>query len=78
MTQQIWYGRLVPGLPRTAGGPARRYLLIDNRSQGERLAHVDLGKVRTPAGFQYSSFTYIDLPAWRALPNIEQASMVAN
>ena len=52
--------------------------LIDNRSQGERLAHVDLGKVRTPAGFQYSSFTYIDLPAWRALPEIEQASMVVH
>jgi hypothetical protein len=52
--------------------------LIDNRSQGERLAHVDLGKVRTPAGFQYSSFTYIDLPAWRALPNIEQESMVVH
>jgi hypothetical protein len=52
--------------------------LIDNRSQGERLAHVDLGKVRTPAGFQYSSFTYIDLPAWRALPNIAQDSMVVH
>jgi hypothetical protein len=33
--------------------------LIDNRSQGERLAHGDL-------------------PAWRALPNIEQASMVVH
>ena len=52
--------------------------LVDNRSQGERLAHVDLGKVRTPAGFQYSSFAYIDLPAWRALPDIEQESMVAH
>lgn len=49
--------------------------LVDKRSQGERLAHVDLGKVRTPAGFQYSSFAYIDLPAWRALPSIQQASM---
>jgi hypothetical protein len=50
--------------------------LVDNRSQGERLAHVDLGKVRTPAGFQYSSFAYVDLPLWRTLPSIDQASMV--
>jgi hypothetical protein len=50
--------------------------LVDKRSQGERLAHVDLGKVRTPAGFQYSSFAYVDLPAWRELPPVEQASMV--
>jgi hypothetical protein len=50
--------------------------LVDNRSQGERLAHVDLGKVRTPAGFQYSSFAYVDLPLWRTLPSVEQASMV--
>jgi hypothetical protein len=50
--------------------------LVDNRSQGERLAHVSLGKVRTPAGFQYSSFAYVDLPLWRTLPSVEQASMV--
>ncbi len=73
---------VIPGLAaRYGGGEAGLrpvIFLIDNRSQGERLAHVDLGKVRTPAGFQYSSFTYIDLAAWRGLPNIEQASMVVH
>ena len=71
---------VIPGLAdRYGGGEAGLrpvIFLVDKRSQGERLAHVDLGKVRTPAGFQYSSFAYIDLPAWRALPSVEQASMV--
>ncbi len=71
---------VIPGLARRYGGGAAGLrpviFLVDKRSQGERLAHVDLGKVRTPAGFQYSSFAYIDLPAWRALPSVEQASMV--
>jgi hypothetical protein len=60
------------------GGAARRPLifLIDNRRQGERLAHVDLGKVRTPAGFQYSAFAYVDLPLWRGLDPVLQRSMV--
>jgi hypothetical protein len=60
------------------GGAARRPLvfLVDNRRQGERLAHVDLGKVRTPAGFQYSSFAYVDLPQWRGLEPVLQRSMV--
>jgi hypothetical protein len=52
--------------------------LVDQKAQGERLAHVDLGTVRTPAGFQYSSFAYVDLPAWRALPEIAQESMIAH
>lgn len=52
--------------------------LVDQAKQGERLAHVDLGKVRTPAGFQYSSFAYIDLPAWRKLPDVSKSSMVVH
>ncbi len=52
--------------------------MVDQRKQGEELAHVDLGKVRTPAGFQYSSFAYIDLPLWRGLPDVEQSSMVVH
>ena len=71
---------VIPGLAGRYGGGVAGLrpviFLVDKRSQGERLAHVDLGKVRTPAGFQYSSFAYIDLPAWRALPSVEQASMV--
>ncbi len=71
---------VIPGLAGRYGGGVAGLrpviFLVDKRSQGERLAHVDLGKVRTPAGFQYSSFAYIDLPAWRELPSVEQASMV--
>jgi hypothetical protein len=71
-----------PRLVRRYGGgqAAERpvIFLIDNRSEGERLAHVDLGKVRTPAGFQYSSFAYVDLPEWRSLPAVEQQSMVVH
>lgn len=71
---------VIPGLAARYGGGVAGLrpviFLVDKRSQGERLAHVDLGKVRTPAGFQYSSFAYIDLPAWRELPSVEQASMV--
>jgi hypothetical protein len=52
--------------------------LVDQRRQGELLAHVDLGKVRTPAGFQYSSFAYVDLAAWRKLPDLQQRSMVVH
>ena len=59
-------------------GPAPYSAWVTLGPKTLRLAHVDLGKVRTPAGFQYSSFTYIDLSAWRALPNIEQASMVVH
>jgi hypothetical protein len=52
--------------------------LVDERKQGEQLAHVDLGKVRTPAGFQYSSFAYVDLPAWRKLGDVQKSSMVVH
>jgi hypothetical protein len=52
--------------------------LVDNAAQGERLAHVDLGKVRTPAGFEYSSFAYVDLPEWRKLDDVHQQSMVVH
>jgi hypothetical protein len=73
---------VVPGLVNRYGGGKAGLrpviFLVDQKRQAERLAHVDLGKVRTPAGFQYSSFAYIDLPAWRALAEIEQDSMVAH
>ena len=73
---------VIPGLvDRYGGGNAGLrpvIFLVDQKAQGERLAHVDLGKVRTPAGFQYSSFAYVDLPAWRALPEIAQESMIAH
>src|SRR6185312_8236082 len=73
---------VIPGLvDRYGGGRAGLrpvIFLVDQTGQAERLAHVDLGKVRTPAGFQYSSFAYVDLPAWRALPEIAQESMIAH
>ena len=73
---------VIPGLvERYGGGKAGLrpvIFLVDQKAQGERLAHVDLGKVRTPAGFQYSSFAYVDLPAWRALPEVAQDSMIAH
>jgi hypothetical protein len=73
---------VIPGLfARYGGGEAGLrpvIFLVGRRRQGELLAHVDLGKVRTPAGFQYSSFSYIDLPKWRDLPDIAQQSMVAH
>jgi hypothetical protein len=65
------YGRGKPGLRPVI-------FLVDQKAQGEQLAHVDLGKVRTPAGFQYSSFAYVDVPAWRALPEVGQNSMIAH
>ncbi len=61
-----------------AAGLRPLIFLIDNAAQGERLAHVDLGKVRTPAGFQYSSFAYVDLPEWRKLDSVHQQSMVVH
>jgi len=73
---------VIPGLvARYGGGKAGLrpvIFLVDQKAQGERLAHVDLGKVRTPAGFQYSSFAYVDVPAWRALPEVGQDSMIAH
>jgi len=71
-----------PGLWRAYGGGVAGLrpliFVIDNAQQGERLAHVDLGKVRTPAGFQYSSFAYVDLPEWRRLDGVHQQSMVVH
>ena len=71
-----------PRLWSTYGGGAAGLrpliFLIDNAGQGERLAHIDLGKVRTPAGFQYSSFAYVDLPEWRKLDSVHKASMVVH
>jgi hypothetical protein len=73
---------VVPGLAaRYGGGKAGLrpvIFLVDQKKQAERLAHVDLGKVRTPAGFQYSSFAYVDLPEWESLPEVDQDSMVAH
>ena len=71
-----------PRLWSTYGGGAAGLrpliFLVDNAGQGERLAHIDLGKVRTPAGFQYSSFAYVDLPEWRRLDSVHQQSMVVH
>jgi hypothetical protein len=61
-----------------AAGLRPLIFLVDNAGQGERLAHIDLGKVRTPAGFQYSSFAYVDLPEWRRLDSVHQQSMVVH
>jgi hypothetical protein len=73
---------VVPGLAaRYGGGKAGLrpvIFLVDQKKQAERLAHVDLGKVRTPAGFQYSSFAYVDLPEWENLDEVDQDSMVAH
>ena len=73
---------VIPGLVERYGGGTASLrpviFLVDQKAQGERLAHVDLGKVRTPAGFQYSSFAYVDVPAWRALPEVAQESMIAH
>jgi hypothetical protein len=73
---------VIPGLyARYGGGQAGLrpvIFLVDQRKQGEALAHVDLGRVRTPAGFQYSSFSYIDLPKWRDMSSVAQGSMVAH
>jgi hypothetical protein len=52
--------------------------LVDNRKQAERLAHIQLGIVRTPAGFQYSSYAYVDLTEWSALDSRDQQSMVVH
>src|SRR5207253_10923803 len=52
---------------RYGGGRAARrpiLFLVNNRRQAEKLAHVQPGVTRTPAGFAYSSYAYIDLPEW--------------
>jgi hypothetical protein len=53
---------------RYGGGRAARrpvLFLVTDRKQAERLAHINLGKVRTPAGFEFSSYAYINLPQWQ-------------
>jgi hypothetical protein len=52
--------------------------LVDNRRQAERLAHIQLGIVRTPAGFQYSSYAYVDLTEWAGLDSRDQQSMIVH
>lgn len=66
---------------RFGGGRAARrpiLFLVQNKQQGERLAHVNLGKVRTPAGFQYSSYAYVDLPEWETYPPASKRSLVVH
>ncbi|MDX6520522.1 MAG: hypothetical protein QOF08_1127 [Gaiellales bacterium] len=53
--------------------------LVTDRKQAERLAHVSLGKVRTPAGFEFSSYAYIDLPQWETYGEpADQRSMIVH
>jgi hypothetical protein len=52
--------------------------LVTNRKQAERLAHVQLGRVRTPAGFEFSSYAYIDLPQWEGYDSVDQRSMIVH
>jgi hypothetical protein len=62
------------------GRPAQRPILflVTNRKQAERLAHVQLGRVRTPAGFEFSSYAYIDLPQWEGYDSVDQRSMIVH
>ena len=73
---------VVGPLWKTFGGgrAARRPILflVQNKRQGERLAHVSLGRVRTPAGFQYSSYAYVDLPEWEAYGPASKRSLVVH
>ncbi len=52
--------------------------LVTNRRQAERLAHVQLGKVRTPAGFEFSSYAYINLPEWEQYDDADRRSMIVH
>ena len=52
--------------------------LVTNRRQAERLAHVQLGRVRTPAGFEFSSYAYIDLPQWEQYDDADRRSMIVH
>jgi hypothetical protein len=66
---------------RYGGGRAARrpiLFLVRNRRQAEKLAHIQLGITRTPAGFQYSSYTYIDLPQWEDFDDASRRSMVVH
>jgi hypothetical protein len=66
---------------RYGGGRAARrpiLFLVRNRKQAEKLAHIQLGITRTPAGFQYSSYTYVDLPEWEGFDDASRRSMVVH
>jgi hypothetical protein len=52
--------------------------LVNDRKQAEKLAHVQLGKVRTPAGFEFSSYAYIDLPQWEDYDEAGRRSMIVH
>ena len=56
----------------------RSCFLVTDRKQAERLAHVQLGKVRTPAGFEFSSYAYIDLPQWEQYDSLDRRSMIVH
>jgi hypothetical protein len=72
----------IGGLWRRYGGgrSAQRPILflVTDRKQAERLAHIQLGTVRTPAGFEYSSYAYIDLPQWEGYDSADQRSMIVH
>jgi len=62
------------------GRAARRpilFLVTDTR-QAEKLAHIQLGLTRTPAGFQYSSYAYINMPEWEQVPPSFERSMIVH
>jgi hypothetical protein len=66
---------------RYGGGRAAQrpvLFLVRNRRQAERLAHIQLGTARTPAGFQYSSYAYINLPQWEDYDGAAQRSMIVH
>ena len=73
---------VVASLWRTYGGgrAARRpvLFLVTDRRQAEELAHIQLGIARTPAGFQYSSYAYIDMPEWEQIPPPDERSMIVH
>jgi hypothetical protein len=52
--------------------------LVTDQKQAEKLAHVQLGKVRTPAGFEFSSYAYINLPQWEQYDSIDRRSMIVH
>jgi hypothetical protein len=62
------------------GRAARRPILflVTDRHQAEKLAHIQLGGGRTPAGFQYSSYAYIDMPEWEKVPPSYERSMIVH
>ena len=62
------------------GRAARRpvLFLVTDRHQAEKLAHIQLGGGRTPAGFQYSSYAYIDMPEWEQVPPSYERSMIVH